>query len=139
MHAFYFQVHVMLAALQGHCMQSELRNALLWHAETGKPPSVPAVPGSLAAPVALSPKKRLKFRLAEKLALSHNVARFRFALPSPQHKFGLPVGKHVFLYAECAHGHPCRTPTFPAATRSAAFLLRARQLLFQAQQVLSKG
>lgn len=36
----------------------------------------------------------------EKHELSHNVRRFRFALQSPQHRFGLPVGKHVFLYAK---------------------------------------
>lgn len=36
----------------------------------------------------------------EKEELSHNVRRFRFALQSPQHRFGLPVGKHVFLYAK---------------------------------------
>ena len=35
--------------------------------------------------------------------LSQNVRRLRFALQSPKHKFGLPVGKHVFLYAKCAH------------------------------------
>jgi Oxidoreductase FAD-binding domain len=34
--------------------------------------------------------------------LSHNVRRFRFALQSPKHIFGLPVGQHVFLYAKCA-------------------------------------
>ncbi|BDA47084.1 Nitrate reductase [NADH] [Coccomyxa sp. Obi] len=68
------------------------------HPEVGKAPLVPAVPEQ-TAPVALNPKKRLKFRLVEKQELSHNVRRFRFALPSPQHKFGLPVGKHVFLYA----------------------------------------
>ncbi len=51
-------------------------------------------------PVALYPKKKLTFKLAEKHILSHNVRRFRFALPSTQHKFGLPVGKHVFLYAK---------------------------------------
>lgn len=64
---------------------------------------MPVVPESVstpAAPVALNPKKRLKFRLMEKHELSHNVRRFRFALPTPQHKFGLPVGKHVFLYAQ---------------------------------------
>nr|ACF22999.1 nitrate reductase [Chlorella vulgaris] len=51
-------------------------------------------------PVALNPKKRIPFVLVEKEALSHNVRRFRFALQSPQHRFGLPVGKHVFLYAK---------------------------------------
>ena len=51
-------------------------------------------------PVALNPKKRIAFALAEKHELSHNVRRFRFALQSPQHRLGLPVGKHVFLYAK---------------------------------------
>ena len=32
--------------------------------------------------------------------ISHNVRRFRFALQSDKHKFGLPVGQHVFLYAK---------------------------------------
>lgn len=52
--------------------------------------------------VALDPKKRVAFKLAEKHVLSHNVRRYRFALPSPEHKFGLPVGKHVFAYGRCA-------------------------------------
>ncbi|KAG7671215.1 hypothetical protein Ndes2437B_g03830 [Nannochloris sp. 'desiccata'] len=56
-----------------------------------------AVPEEL---VALNPKKRINFALAEKEELSHNACRFRFALQSPQHRFGLPVGKHVFLYAK---------------------------------------
>lgn len=68
--------------------------------ELGKAALVPAVPEQ-TVPVALNPKKRLKFKLVQKEQLSHNVRRFRFALPSSQHKFGLPVGKHVFLYAEC--------------------------------------
>lgn len=50
--------------------------------------------------MALNPKKRIPFKLVEKHELSHNVRRFRFALQSPQHRFGLPVGKHVFLYAQ---------------------------------------
>jgi NAD(P)H-flavin reductase len=50
--------------------------------------------------VALNPRKRQSFKLIEKEALSHNTRRFRFALQSPQHRFGLPVGKHVFLYAK---------------------------------------
>jgi nitrate reductase (NAD(P)H) len=49
--------------------------------------------------VALDPRKKIPFKLAEKIELSHNVRLFRFALQSPEHKFGLPVGKHVFLYA----------------------------------------
>jgi nitrate reductase (NAD(P)H) len=57
-----------------------------------------AAPGE--PPVALDPRKRQAFTLIEKEALSHNVRRFRFALQSPQHRFGLPVGKHIFLYAK---------------------------------------
>jgi nitrate reductase (NAD(P)H) len=65
---------------------------------------VTAAPAHAPALVALDPKKRIAFKLAEKHVLSHNVRRYRFALQSPQHKFGLPVGKHVFAYAKCA---PC--------------------------------
>lgn len=36
--------------------------------------------------VALDPRKKIAFKLAEKLELSHNVRLFRFALQSPQHK-----------------------------------------------------
>ena len=78
-----------------------------------------AANGAVASPpvlVALNSKKRLAFKLVEKHELSHNVRRFRFALPSPQHKFGLPVGKHVFAYGKCgpypgpAQQHiPCMT------------------------------
>jgi len=60
---------------------------------------VAAVANGAAELVALDPRKKIAFKLAEKIELSHNVRLFRFALQSPQHKFGLPVGKHVFLYA----------------------------------------
>jgi nitrate reductase (NAD(P)H) len=50
--------------------------------------------------VALNPKKRIPFKLIQKDILSHNVRRFRFALQSREHRFGLPVGKHVFVYAK---------------------------------------
>ncbi|KAF8062729.1 hypothetical protein HT031_004059 [Scenedesmus sp. PABB004] len=67
------------------------------------PPAAPAAAASAPAAggelVALDPRKKIAFKLAEVVALSHNVRRFRFALQSPEHKFGLPVGKHVFLYA----------------------------------------
>jgi len=49
--------------------------------------------------VALDPRKRVTLTLASREELSHNVVRLRFALPTPEHRFGLPVGKHVFLYA----------------------------------------
>ena len=49
--------------------------------------------------VALDPRKKQAFKLIEKTELSHNVRRFRFGLQSTEHRFGLPCGKHVFLYA----------------------------------------
>lgn len=83
--------------------------APLTPAASEAPPAAPAAPPASAAPslvavagapVALDPRKRIPFKLVEKEALSHNVRRFRFALQSPEHRFGLPVGKHVFLYAK---------------------------------------
>jgi nitrate reductase (NAD(P)H) len=44
-----------------------------------------AVNGS-AELVALDPRKKIAFKLAEKIELSHNVRLFRFALQSPEHK-----------------------------------------------------
>eukprot|EP00894_Picocystis_sp_ML_P002703 jgi/Pico_ML_1/53220/g3800.t1 len=54
---------------------------------------------SSGPPVALDPKRRLPFKLIEKEILSHDTRRFRFALQSPEHIFGLPIGNHVFLSA----------------------------------------
>jgi NAD(P)H-flavin reductase len=45
--------------------------------------------------------------------LSHDTRRFRFALQSPQHILGLPIGQHMFLYAQI-DDQPCSrayTPT----------------------------
>ena len=51
-------------------------------------------------PIALNPRKRQNFRLIEKRELSHNVRLFRFELQSPEHKLGLPCGKHVYIYGK---------------------------------------
>ena len=50
--------------------------------------------------ISLNPRKKERYRLIEKEVLSHNVRRFRFALQSPKHRFGLPVGKHVYVYGK---------------------------------------
>ncbi|TKY68482.1 NADH--cytochrome b5 reductase 1 [Spatholobus suberectus] len=44
----------------------------------------------------LDPKNFKEFKLIKKTQLSHNVARFRFALPTPSSVLGLPVGKYIF-------------------------------------------
>ena len=54
----------------------------------------------VGSPVALNPKKKIEFPLIEKEYITHNVLRLRFGLPTESHRFGLPVGKHVFVYAK---------------------------------------
>jgi nitrate reductase (NAD(P)H) len=55
--------------------------------------------------VALDPRAKRAFPLVLKERLSENTRLFRFALPTPAHVLGLPVGKHVFLYgAAQQHG-----------------------------------
>ncbi|KAG9260471.1 NADH-cytochrome b5 reductase 3 [Astyanax mexicanus] len=52
------------------------------------------------APITLvDPSEKYKLRLIDKEVISHDTRKFRFALPSPEHILGLPVGKHVYLSA----------------------------------------
>ena len=70
----------------------------------GQPPSQ-----SQAAPagelVALNPREKISLKLMERIEVSHNSRIFRFALPSPEHRLGLPCGKHVFVYAKVWISH----------------------------------
>lgn len=60
---------------------------------------------SSSPPVSLDPRQKRAFPLVLKERLSENTRLFRFALPTPGHVLGLPVGKHVFLYgAAQQHG-----------------------------------
>ncbi|XXG41127.1 hypothetical protein AAC387_Pa01g1664 [Persea americana] len=43
----------------------------------------------------LDPEKFKDFELVKRTQLSHNVAKFRFALPTPTSVLGLPIGKHI--------------------------------------------
>ncbi|KAF0310002.1 NADH-cytochrome b5 reductase 2 [Amphibalanus amphitrite] len=45
------------------------------------------------------PNVKYPLRLIDKLVLSGDTRRFRFALPSQDHVLGLPVGQHVYLSA----------------------------------------
>eukprot|EP00752_Nemacystus_decipiens_P004835 g4399.t1 len=47
--------------------------------------------------IALEPEVYTPFRLQEKEELSHDTRMFRFALQSPKHVLGLPVGQHVSM------------------------------------------
>eukprot|EP00611_Tribonema_gayanum_P025862 TRINITY_DN6004_c0_g2_i3.p2 TRINITY_DN6004_c0_g2~~TRINITY_DN6004_c0_g2_i3.p2 ORF type:complete len:863 (-),score=363.94 TRINITY_DN6004_c0_g2_i3:318-2906(-) len=66
------------------------------------PVTAPASPNCAPQPreddlVALNPKKKVKVPLIEREELTHDTRRFRFGLPSPAHRLGLPVGKHLFI------------------------------------------
>ncbi|GFT52584.1 NADH-cytochrome b5 reductase 3 [Nephila pilipes] len=43
------------------------------------------------------PKVKYSVPLIEKEVISHDTRRFRFALPSPNHVLGLPIGQHIYL------------------------------------------
>ncbi|CAI5459477.1 unnamed protein product [Closterium sp. Yama58-4] len=68
-------------------------------AATPAPTPLPVSPTALH-PTTLDPKKRIPVPLLSKVSLSPDVRRFRFALPSPNHILGLPVGKHLFVCAK---------------------------------------
>ncbi|XP_071100019.1 NADH-cytochrome b5 reductase 3-like isoform X1 [Haliotis cracherodii] len=52
------------------------------------------------SPVTLQdPTVKYPFKLVDKEIISHDTRRFRFALPSPEHILGLPVGQHIYLTA----------------------------------------
>jgi nitrate reductase (NAD(P)H) len=50
--------------------------------------------------IALDPKKRIAFTLSERIVLSPDSLLLRFALQSPQHILGLPVGQHMLFSAK---------------------------------------
>ncbi|TQS36001.1 hypothetical protein Golomagni_03562 [Golovinomyces magnicellulatus] len=48
----------------------------------------------------LQPKVFQEFELKEKTIISHNVAIYRFLLPSPKSILGLPIGQHISIAAD---------------------------------------
>ncbi|GMH31344.1 hypothetical protein Nepgr_033187 [Nepenthes gracilis] len=46
-----------------------------------------------------NPREKIPCKLIEKTAISHDVRRFQFSLPSEDQVLGLPVGKHIFICA----------------------------------------
>jgi len=46
------------------------------------------------------PDVKYFFRLIDKEEVSHDTRRFKFALPSPEHVLGLPVGQHLYISAK---------------------------------------
>ena len=43
----------------------------------------------------LDPENFKEFKLVKRTELSHNVAKFKFALPTPNSVLGLPIGQHM--------------------------------------------
>ena len=76
-------------------------------------PAAPPVPLPVSAVALANPREKARCRLVDKKSLSYSVRLFRFALPSPDQKLGLPVGRHVYVCASIA-GKLCMrayTPT----------------------------
>ena len=48
----------------------------------------------------VDPVVKYPFELVFKEELTHDTRLFRFALPSPDHRLGLPVGQHIYLSAK---------------------------------------
>jgi cytochrome-b5 reductase len=56
--------------------------------------------GKKSKKVALvDPDVKYPFQLVFKEELTHDTRRFRFALPTPEHVLGLPIGQHIYLNA----------------------------------------
>ena len=55
--------------------------------------------------LALNPRKKVSFRLQNKIVLSRDSFMLDFALPTPEHVLGLPTGKHIFMSANI-NGEP---------------------------------
>ncbi|KAJ9531496.1 hypothetical protein QJQ45_015040 [Haematococcus lacustris] len=50
------------------------------------------------APITLNPRAKVPLKLVERVETSYNTRLLRFALPSPEHRLGLPCGRHLFVY-----------------------------------------
>lgn len=66
----------------------------------------------------LDPENFKKFKLVEKTQISHNVAKFRFALPTPTSVLGLPIGQHISCRGQDAAGEEVIKPYTPTTLDS---------------------
>jgi NAD(P)H-flavin reductase len=68
--------------------------------EVEEAPRKKAAPAAPSAQDQLTPFykfQELELPLIDKHAISHDVSVFRFALPTPTHRLGLPTGQHIIL------------------------------------------
>jgi len=70
------------------------------------PPPAVAKAGGSADLVALNPRKKLVVPLLETKVVGNDgvndVIYMKYGLPSPDHRLGLPTGKHFMVYANCS-------------------------------------
>uniref|UniRef100_A0A1D1XWW7 NADH-cytochrome b5 reductase n=2 Tax=Anthurium amnicola TaxID=1678845 RepID=A0A1D1XWW7_9ARAE len=66
----------------------------------------------------LDPENFREFKLVERKQLSHNVAEFRFALPTPTSVLGLPIGKHISCRGKDSVGDEVIKPYTPTTLDS---------------------
>jgi hypothetical protein len=65
-----------------------------------------------------------EFKLVQKNQISHNVAKFKFALPTPTSVLGLPIGQHI----SCRFGHILVSFLIIVKTQSFDALIEKRAL-----------
>lgn len=66
----------------------------------------------------LDPENFRDFKLVEKRQLSHNVAKFRFALPTTTSVLGLPIGQHISCRGKDSVGEEVVKPYTPTTLDS---------------------
>ncbi|CAK9184636.1 unnamed protein product [Ilex paraguariensis] len=66
----------------------------------------------------LDPENFKEFKLVKRTQLSHNVAKFRFALPTPTSVLGLPIGQHISCRGKDSQGEEVIKPYTPTTLDS---------------------
>ncbi|XP_028758036.1 NADH--cytochrome b5 reductase 1 [Neltuma alba] len=61
----------------------------------------------------LDPENFKEFKLVQRTQLSHNVAKFRFSLPTPTSVLGLPIGQHISCRGKDSLGEEVVKPYTP--------------------------
>ncbi|CAI0397354.1 unnamed protein product [Linum tenue] len=66
----------------------------------------------------LDPENFKEFKLVKRTQLSHNVAKFRFELPTPDSVLGLPIGQHMSCRGKDSVGEDVVKPYTPTTLDS---------------------
>ncbi|CAL1356670.1 unnamed protein product [Linum trigynum] len=66
----------------------------------------------------LDPENFRDFKLVKRTQLSHNVAKFTFALPTPTSVLGLPIGQHISCRGKDSQGEEVIKPYTPTTLDS---------------------